>query len=134
MLRKYLRPGMTVYDIGANIGFFSLLAARLVVLPEGLRLSKPIRKLRHGFAKMSYEIKVRRFSWKKRQCGPLQARSSSLALTLKFPRIEVWSTLSTMTRKDRRPVRFESKPSRWTNMCVNPGRQISSSVMWKAQK
>jgi FkbM family methyltransferase len=30
VLHKYLRPGMTVYDIGANIGFFSLLAARLV--------------------------------------------------------------------------------------------------------
>jgi FkbM family methyltransferase len=30
VLRKYLRPGMTVYDIGANVGFFSLLAARLV--------------------------------------------------------------------------------------------------------
>ena len=30
VLQKYLRPGMTVYDIGANIGFFSLLAARLV--------------------------------------------------------------------------------------------------------
>jgi FkbM family methyltransferase len=30
VLGKYLRPGMTVYDIGANIGFFSLLAARLV--------------------------------------------------------------------------------------------------------
>ena len=29
-LGKYLSPGMTVYDIGANIGFFSLLAARLV--------------------------------------------------------------------------------------------------------
>jgi FkbM family methyltransferase len=29
-LGKYLRAGMTVYDIGANIGFFSLLAARLV--------------------------------------------------------------------------------------------------------
>jgi FkbM family methyltransferase len=29
-LRKYLRAGMTVFDIGANIGFFSLLAARLV--------------------------------------------------------------------------------------------------------
>ena len=26
----YLRPGMTFYDLGANIGFFSLLAARLV--------------------------------------------------------------------------------------------------------
>jgi FkbM family methyltransferase len=30
-LEKYLRPGMTFYDIGANIGFFSLIAARLVV-------------------------------------------------------------------------------------------------------
>jgi FkbM family methyltransferase len=29
-LRRYLRPGMTFYDLGANIGFFSLLAARLV--------------------------------------------------------------------------------------------------------
>jgi FkbM family methyltransferase len=30
VLREYLRPGMTAFDIGANIGFFSLLAARLV--------------------------------------------------------------------------------------------------------
>jgi FkbM family methyltransferase len=29
-LVKHLRPGMTFYDAGANIGFFSLLAARLV--------------------------------------------------------------------------------------------------------
>jgi FkbM family methyltransferase len=29
-LQRHLRPGMTFYDIGANIGFFSLLAARLV--------------------------------------------------------------------------------------------------------
>ena len=29
-LEKHLRPGMTVYDIGANMGFFSLVAARLV--------------------------------------------------------------------------------------------------------
>lgn len=29
-LRRHLRPGMTFYDLGANIGFFSLLAARLV--------------------------------------------------------------------------------------------------------
>ncbi len=28
--RKYLRPGMTFYDLGANIGFFSLIAARIV--------------------------------------------------------------------------------------------------------
>ncbi len=30
VLRQNLRPGMTFYDVGANIGFFSLLAARLV--------------------------------------------------------------------------------------------------------
>jgi FkbM family methyltransferase len=29
-LVKLLRPGMTFYDVGANIGFFSLLAARIV--------------------------------------------------------------------------------------------------------
>lgn len=29
-LEKYLRPGMIFYDLGANIGLFSLLAARLV--------------------------------------------------------------------------------------------------------
>ena len=29
-VQKYLRPGMTFYDLGANIGFFSLMAARLV--------------------------------------------------------------------------------------------------------
>ena len=29
-LVKHLRPGMTFYDLGANIGYFSLIAARLV--------------------------------------------------------------------------------------------------------
>jgi FkbM family methyltransferase len=29
-LKQHLRPGMIFYDIGANIGFFSLLAARIV--------------------------------------------------------------------------------------------------------
>lgn len=29
-IQEYLRPGMTFYDLGANIGFFSLMAARLV--------------------------------------------------------------------------------------------------------
>jgi FkbM family methyltransferase len=33
-MRRHLRPGMTFYDIGANIGFFSLLAARIIG-PEG---------------------------------------------------------------------------------------------------
>ena len=28
--REFIRPGMTVWDIGANIGFFTLLASRLV--------------------------------------------------------------------------------------------------------
>ncbi|MHB8503245.1 MAG: FkbM family methyltransferase [Candidatus Acidiferrales bacterium] len=30
VLQQHLRPGMTFYDVGANIGLFSLLAARLV--------------------------------------------------------------------------------------------------------
>lgn len=34
-LADHLRPGMTFYDLGANIGFFSLMAARLVG-PQGV--------------------------------------------------------------------------------------------------
>jgi len=30
VLQKHLKPGMTFYDVGANIGLFSLIAARLV--------------------------------------------------------------------------------------------------------
>ena len=30
LLQEYLRPGMIFYDIGANIGFFTMIAARLV--------------------------------------------------------------------------------------------------------
>ena len=30
ILRDYLKPGMVFYDLGSNIGFFSLLAARIV--------------------------------------------------------------------------------------------------------
>jgi FkbM family methyltransferase len=37
-LVDHLRPGMTFYDLGANIGFFSLMAARLVG-PNGLVVS-----------------------------------------------------------------------------------------------
>jgi FkbM family methyltransferase len=33
VLQQFLRPGMTIYDIGANIGFFSLLAAWLAGKP-----------------------------------------------------------------------------------------------------
>jgi FkbM family methyltransferase len=33
-LSRHLRPGMTFYDLGANFGFFSLIAARIVG-PEG---------------------------------------------------------------------------------------------------
>jgi len=37
-LVDHLRPGMTFYDVGANIGFFSLMAARIVG-PEGRVIS-----------------------------------------------------------------------------------------------
>ena len=134
VLRKYLRPGMTVYDIAANIGFFSLLTARLVGSAGGITASKPTRKLRHGCAKTWPGIRMPRFPWKKKRCGLLQIRCSSLAQTRRCPRIAVWGTLSTTTRKDQRPARSESKPSRWTNMYVNPQRRISSSVMWKVRK
>lgn len=30
VLQRHLRPGMTFYDVGANIGFFSMIAARIV--------------------------------------------------------------------------------------------------------
>ena len=134
VLGKYLRPGMTVYDIGANIGFFSLLAARLVGAagrvtafeadPEiAARLRENV--VRNQGAPISVEEKA---VWS--SSSPVFfARADA-----ECRRIAVWDTLSTMTRKDRRPARSESKLYRWTNMCVNPQRRISSSVMWKAQK
>ncbi len=30
LLESVLRPGMTYYDVGANVGFFAIIAARLV--------------------------------------------------------------------------------------------------------
>src|ERR1700756_2681440 len=30
LVKTYLRPGMTVIDVGANIGYYTMLAARLV--------------------------------------------------------------------------------------------------------
>jgi hypothetical protein len=59
---------------------------------------------------------------------------TSLARTLRCPRIAAWDTSSKMTRKDWLPARFEWKPFQWMNMCVNPARRISSNVMWRAQK
>src|SRR5436853_6940153 len=29
LFRQYVKPGMTVYDIGANVGFYTLLSSRL---------------------------------------------------------------------------------------------------------
>ena len=62
LFRRLLRPGMNVLDLGANIGFFSLLAARLVgpsgnVLavepnPANARLLEASRRA-NGFAQLS---------------------------------------------------------------------------------
>ena len=54
-MRDYIQPGMTVYDVGANIGYISLIAARLVgnggkvysfeTLPDNIkRLQENIRQ------------------------------------------------------------------------------------------
>jgi FkbM family methyltransferase len=40
-LAEFLRPGMVFYDLGANIGFFSLLAARLVGAGGGVFSFEP---------------------------------------------------------------------------------------------
>jgi FkbM family methyltransferase len=58
LLAGRLRPGMVFYDLGANIGLFSLLAAR-VVGPEGRVFSfEPdagvVARLRHNVAKNNF--------------------------------------------------------------------------------
>jgi len=66
-LQEHLRPGMTFYDLGANIGFFTLLAARLVepggrvvsfeADPEiAARLRENVR--RNNFANVTVEQKA----------------------------------------------------------------------------
>lgn len=74
-LQKFLRPGMTFFDLGANIGFFSLLAARLIggggrvvafeADPEvAARLRENIQK--NGFETIGVEQKA---AWRK--SGPV---------------------------------------------------------------
>ncbi len=51
-LRALVRPGMTVYDVGANVGFISIIAARLVG-PQGRvvafePLPSNVRQIRHN--------------------------------------------------------------------------------------
>ncbi len=52
MLRGLLRPGMTVYDIGANVGFLSMVAARLVGSSGSVVCFEPLpanaRQLEHN--------------------------------------------------------------------------------------
>jgi FkbM family methyltransferase len=109
MLHKYLRPEMTVYDIGANIGFFSLLAGRLVgatgrVTAFGADpgITAPLRE--NGARNQGVPISV-----EEKRRGLLQVRYSSLARAPKCRRIEVWDTLSTMEWTNQRPARSESK-------------------------
>ena len=67
VLLKHLRPGMVFYDLGANIGFFSLLAARLVgdtgrvvAFEADPELTQRLRQniKRNAFASVSVEQKA----------------------------------------------------------------------------
>ncbi|HXN21381.1 MAG TPA: FkbM family methyltransferase [Candidatus Dormibacteraeota bacterium] len=66
-LQEHLRPGMNFYDIGANIGFFSLLAARLVgkygrvtAFEADLEIAERLREhvARNGFSWIAVEEKA----------------------------------------------------------------------------
>ena len=48
LLRKVLDPGMTFVDVGAHIGYFSIIAAALVVKKEQFTHSSPIQIASRG--------------------------------------------------------------------------------------
>lgn len=84
-LRCHLKPGMTFYDLGANIGFFTVLAARLVgvhgrvvafeadpEIAQRLRANKD----KNAFDNVTVEEKA---VWS--QSGPVQFARADLAVT-----------------------------------------------------
>jgi len=86
-LVDHLRPGMTFYDLGANIGYFSLIAARLVGPKDAWLRLRRILRLRHACAKISRAIISRtrglnrkRFGRKPRPC-PLREWTRTLRRT-----------------------------------------------------
>ena len=83
-----LHPGMTFYDLGANIGFFSLLAARIVGLPDESFPSKPTLRLPRGFARISPTTSSRMPALSKRPSGLNRRRFLSLGSTSTLHRIE----------------------------------------------
>ena len=131
-IQKHLSPGMTFYDLGANIGFFSLMAARLVG-PGGCVISfeadpEIAARLRENLAynKFTHASAEEKAVW-------------SEPTTVSFTRVDSSSSpdrglghISTGDSADAE--RFPSKLSRSMNLFYCILLQTSSNVTWKVRK
>ncbi len=104
-VKSYLKPGMIVFDLGSNLGQYTLLAARCVGEKGRVHSFEPSSSM---FAELEFNVSLNNLS---DTCILNKAAVSDVSGTAKLskyePGAEVYNSLGSHTRKERARVGYE---------------------------